>query len=100
MCLPISFVPGSLLASCHTLLRSGSKIDRVDPFYGFDWNKSQTVRLFKVKGGRDRTDKIHGKAEITFQNGDEVSGSYIHGQRNGYCVIKSILKGIDHLSGY
>ena len=63
-----------------------SKSDRVDPFHGFDWNKSQTGRLFKVKGGRDSRGKIHGKAEITFQNGEEVSGSYIHDQRNGYCA--------------
>ena len=76
-----------------------SKSDRVDPFHGFDWTKSQTGRLFTVKGGRDSRGKIHGKAEITFQNGEGVLGSFSHGKRNGYCQIRSLAKGVEKLSG-
>ena len=76
-----------------------SKSDRVDPFHGFDWTKPQTGRLFKVKGGKDSRGKIHGKAEIIFQNGEEVSGMFMHGRRNGKCIVRSPPKGIECLSG-
>ena len=76
-----------------------SRSDRVDPFHGFDWSKSQTGRLFKVHGGRDGRGRIHGKAEILFQNGEEVCGTFFHGRRQGRCIIKSLPKGITCLSG-
>ena len=77
-----------------------TRSNRVDPFHGFDWTRSQVGRLFKVQGGKDNRGKIHGKAEITFQNGETVVGCYSHGKRSGYCEIKSPAKGIAKLSGY
>ena len=76
-----------------------NKSDRVDPFHMFDWSKFHPGRLFKVSGKRDSKGRIHGKVEITFQNGEEVTGSFLHGQRNGVCFIRSRNKGIECLTG-
>ena len=71
--------------------------DNLDPFHNFDWNRSTSHkgRLMKlVLGSYNRQARLHGKVELVFSSGEEMSGTFYQGRRQGRCVVKSEGKGI------
>ena len=73
----------------NSLLRNDA--DKIDPFHNFDWSsvRSHKGRLMKlVSGACNRQGRLHGKVDIVFSSGEELSGTFYQGKRNGKCSIK------------
>ena len=75
--------------------------ERLDPFHNFDWNsgRSHTGRLIKLLSGRyNNQGRLHGRVDLVFSSGEEISGVFYQGRRQGKCTIKSVNKGIRYLN--
>ena len=75
---------------------------RLDPLHNFDWENCRTHcgRVFRLRsGGRNSQGRLHGKVEVVFSSGEEVSGTFRQGRRHGHCQVTSPGLGVRSLTG-
>ena len=75
---------------------------RLDPLHNFDWENCRTHcgRVFRLRsGGRNSQGRLHGKVEVVFSSGEEVSGTFRQGRRHGHCQVTSPGLGLRSLTG-